>query len=71
MTAFETKRARSVRPANLERFFDISVVKIVLPGKIHNEAIWDLDQMNVNATSLFPGLDGFVRSLNTWFRDVV
>lgn len=47
------------------------IVKIVLPKEIHNQAVWDLDDMNVNATSLFPGLDGFARSLHTWFRDVI
>jgi hypothetical protein len=61
----------SMRQVDLDRFFDTPIVKIVLPRKIHNEAVWDLDQMNVNATSLFPGLDGFARSLHTWFRDVI
>jgi hypothetical protein len=60
-----------MRQVDLDRFFDTPIVKIVLPRKIHNEAVWDLDQMNVNATSLFPGLDGFARSLHTWFRDVI
>jgi hypothetical protein len=71
VSTFAAKKARSVRDVDADRLFDIPVVKIVLPKEIHNEAIWDLDQMNVNATSLFPGLDGFARSLNTWFRDVV
>lgn len=71
VSTFAAKKARSVRRMDVDRFFDVPVVKIVLPKEIHNEAIWDLEQMNVNATSLFPGLDGFARSLNTWFRDVV
>jgi hypothetical protein len=49
---------------------EMPVVKIILPKDIHNRAVWDLDAMNVNATSLFPGLDGFARSLHTWLRDV-
>jgi FRG domain len=54
-----------------ERIAETPVVKIILPRDIHNQAMWDLDQMNVNATSLCPGLDGFARSLHTWFRDVI
>jgi len=65
------KKVRSMLQVNLDQLFDTPIVKIVLPKKIHNEAVWDLHQMNVNATSLFPGLDGFARSLQTWFRDVI
>jgi FRG domain len=71
VSAFAAKRVRSMRHRDADRLFDTPVVKIVLPREIHNEAMWDLDQMNVNATSLFPGLDGFARSLHTWFRDVM
>jgi hypothetical protein len=65
------KRAHSMRRRDIDRLFDTPVVKIILPKELHNQAVWDLDQMNVNATSLFPGLDGFARSLHTWFRDVI
>jgi hypothetical protein len=65
------KRAHSMRRRDIDRLFDTPVVKIILPKDLHNQAVWDLDQMNVNATSLFPGLDGFARSLHTWFRDVI
>lgn len=71
VTALAAKKGRSLRHVNPDQFFATPIVKIVLPRKIHNEAVWDLDQMNVNATSLFPGLDGFARSLHTWFRDVI
>ncbi len=64
-------KGRLMRRGDADRLFDMPIVKIVLPKEIHNQAIWDLDQMNVNATSLFPGLDGFARSLHTWFRDVI
>jgi hypothetical protein len=67
VSAFAVKRARSMRPEDAEKLFDTAVIKIILPREIHNQAVWDLDQMNVNATSLFPGLDGFARSLHTWF----
>jgi hypothetical protein len=71
VTALAAKRVRSMRRGDADRLFDTPIVKIVLPKEIHNQAVWDLDQMNVNATSLFPGLDGFARSLHTWFRDVI
>jgi FRG domain len=71
ITALAAKRDRSMRRGDADRLFDTPIVKIVLPKEIHNQAVWDLDQMNVNATSLFPGLDGFARSLHTWFRDVI
>ena len=41
----------------------IGVLKITLPLSIHKAALYDLDAMNINAASLFPGLDGFARSL--------
>jgi hypothetical protein len=71
VTELAAKRARSMRRGDTDRLFDMPVVRIILPKETHNQAVWDLDQMNVNATSLFPGLDGFARSLHTWFRDVV
>jgi hypothetical protein len=46
------------------------VIKIVLPEHIRSGAIEDLAAMNVTSTTLFPGLDGFARSLvhcfNPW-----
>jgi hypothetical protein len=71
VSVLAVKRARSMRCGDADRPFETPVVKIVLPKEIHNQAAWDLDQMNVNATSFFPGLDGFARSLHTWFRDVI
>jgi hypothetical protein len=41
----------------------IAVVKIVLPREIHSEILDDLQTMNINAATLFPGLEGFARSL--------
>lgn len=39
------------------------VLKIVLPRDIHRDAIIDLKNMNITAETLFPGLEGFSRSL--------
>jgi hypothetical protein len=44
------------------------VIKIIIPRVIHTEALQDLEKMNVTAASLFPGLDGFARSLITKIR---
>lgn len=39
------------------------VLKIVLPRQMHDNAITDLRNMNITAETLFPGLEGFSRSL--------
>jgi hypothetical protein len=45
------------------------VVKLILPRESHRETLADLKQMNITATALFPGLDGFARSLNFALRE--
>ena len=45
-------------------FRDVAVIKLLLPRAIHHDVLRDLWDMNVNAASLFPGLDGLARSLN-------
>jgi hypothetical protein len=37
--------------------------KIVLSRRAHEDAIYDLAAMNIDASTLFPGLEGFARSL--------
>jgi hypothetical protein len=49
---------------------DISVIKIILPSTLHSKALVELHKMNVTAASLFPGLDGFARSLSYRFREL-
>lgn len=43
------------------------ITKLILPGTLafRSEALGKLHGMNVNAATLFPGLDGFARSLRT------
>jgi len=41
----------------------LGVIKIELPREIHREILDDLQAMNINAATLFPGLEGFARSL--------
>lgn len=43
------------------------VLKIVLPKAIHADLRKSLHTMNIDAASLFPGLDGFARSLRSHF----
>ncbi|AVS98535.1 hypothetical protein C8236_06565 [Paracidovorax avenae] len=41
----------------------MSVVKLLLPREWHEEILEDLRYMNITAATLFPGLEGFARSL--------
>ena len=46
----------------------LKVIKINLPRKWHKSIMIDLNSMNINSVSLFPGLDGFARSLRLIVR---
>jgi hypothetical protein len=63
--SFTPLNSESLR-ANVPR--DARIIRIVLPRNIHREGLEDLNSMNINAESLFPGLDGFARSLRIGFR---
>jgi hypothetical protein len=44
---------------------DVPVVaKIILPRMIHIAASYDLAQMNIDATTLFAGVEGVARSIH-------
>jgi FRG domain len=45
-----------------------SVIKVLLPVTTHHDALHDLWKMNISAATLFPGLDGFARSLRHFIR---
>lgn len=47
---------------------DCALLKITLPKDIHKDIKKDLTQMNINAATLFPGLDGFARCLYSEFE---
>lgn len=53
---------------NVREYDSPRVVKIILPRTIHDEAMRDLISMNMTANTLFPGLDGFARSLHRHLR---
>lgn len=47
-----------------------SVVRIILPIAERSRALMDLSAMNITAATLFPGLDGFARSLHSAFSNI-
>ena len=56
---------------NLEALMDApdsndKLLKIVISPEVGREAVRHLFSMGISRTSLFPGLDGFARSLSVW-----
>jgi len=43
---------------------DLSAMKIIIPASQHRTLLFHLKRMNITEATLFPGLDGFARSLN-------
>ena len=50
------------------RVDEVAVIKVLLPLGIHADVLRDLWNMNITAATLFPGLDGFARSLHYFLR---
>ncbi|WP_297892240.1 FRG domain-containing protein [Shewanella sp.] len=42
---------------------DDDIIKFIIPYALKNQILKSLDRMNINARVLFPGLDGFARSM--------
>jgi len=42
------------------------VVKIIIPKELRRDAMENLRRMNINRATLFPGLDGFAKSLDVF-----
>jgi hypothetical protein len=42
------------------------MLQIVIPVSMRREALQQLHNMNISRTSLFPGLDGYARSLGVY-----
>jgi hypothetical protein len=64
--SFQNKPAKEYSPKehgprNLAR---ATVIKMIIPNYIREEILHDLWNMNVSSATLFPGFDGFTRSLN-------
>lgn len=49
---------------------NICIVKIILSKQMHYESANQLRHMNISDATLFPGIDGFARSLNFNFHDI-
>lgn len=49
---------------NLNENSSAKVIKFILPKNVGLEALTDLRLMNITSATLFPGFDGFVKSLN-------
>jgi hypothetical protein len=49
--------------ATCENNIERKLIKIILPNKFRMDALSDLDRMNINRQTLFPGIDGFAQSL--------
>jgi FRG domain len=45
---------------------DAHIVKLIIPFSIRSEALKSLHSMNISSTSLFPGIDGFAKSLGVY-----
>ena len=70
-TQFDEKNATILKPSDLEKYellHEHSIIKIVIPREVCPEGMFDLYNMNITAESLFPGLDGFARSLDLAMR---
>jgi hypothetical protein len=69
-SAFSESKTENYDPMihTWEMLREAAVVKLLLPPEIQYDALADLWRMNVNAAALFPGLDGFARSLKHFAR---
>jgi len=70
---FDDKNAVNLTVPDLEAFKSIeefpSLIKFTIPYDIIlPEIIRDLDKMNINSNTLFPGLEGFARSLRIYLH---
>ncbi|MGO9534549.1 MAG: FRG domain-containing protein [Syntrophobacteraceae bacterium] len=59
------------KPPNwlMNDYDDYNVIKLIAPVDCHKDILTDLYRMNITAASLFPGLDGYARSLKYILRD--
>ncbi len=54
----------------LHESLDNSLIKIKIPKTERKKALRDLAKMNITRASLFPGLDGFAKSLHIHFSSL-
>jgi hypothetical protein len=63
-----TRIPRQIGTLTADDILEKWLVKIILPRRMHKNAIFRLARMNISASSLFPGLDGFCRSFERHMR---
>jgi hypothetical protein len=70
INSLNARNAKKIGVTKLEQvdFKDVAILKIVIPKTLHPKALYELRDMNVTPATLFPGLDGFARSLNLHMR---
>jgi hypothetical protein len=66
-TSTQRRRRREVYAGSNMTFERQAIIKLVLPPEIRDEALIDLRRMNISYASLFPDLEGFGRSLYSYF----
>ncbi|PKN72984.1 MAG: hypothetical protein CVU52_07430, partial [Deltaproteobacteria bacterium HGW-Deltaproteobacteria-10] len=52
-----------------DKFSEMSIIKIIVPDELRSDILFKLRNMNITSASLFPGLDGFARSLSFRFAE--
>jgi hypothetical protein len=69
---FQRPEEMAISAANLGGFDkrNYYIFKIIIPYKSIRTALEDLQKMNVTSATLFPGLDGFARSLYSHLRAI-
>lgn len=71
---FQNVEEKTISIRDLDEYFvasmmvNMRVLKIILPGRGITRALYDLRSMNITSATLFPGLDGFARSLSFHLR---
>jgi len=64
----DAKSVEELKQIIAEPTSNLALVKMIFSKDIHLKAMRDLQQMNITAATLFPGLDGFARSLKLPLR---
>jgi hypothetical protein len=66
------KNAVNMNLSDIEKvdFSNVSIVKIIFPPNLRAQIHMELNKMNITSTTLFPGFEGFARSLSFRFSQL-
>lgn len=66
------KNAVNIDFSDIEKFdfSDTSILKIIFPSGLRTKIHMELNKMNITSTTLFPGFEGFARSLSFRFSEL-